>query len=299
MLRISDNQRADYVQARLMRLQVDLRVLQEQLVSGRRLVRPEDGPLDAAVVVRSSARLSALDGQRQAAALGVQVLHAQDEALGEASAVLVRAEELATQFASGLYSPAQRTAAREEVHGLLQELVAIANGSFAGRRLWSGLALDAPPPFLDPDTPGWTAASAFTGSTYEFEVQVDAEAADRVRVGTRGDTVFTAALQALETLETALATNASVTPALDSLAAARGSLSAERASVGARQAQLQERIDRVRGLVLQEETARSAARDVDFAVAASRLAEAQTALQALLATAAQMNQSRLTNLLRL
>lgn len=299
VLRVSDNQRADYLQARLMRLQVDLRVLQEQLVSGRRVLRAEDDPLAAAEIVRAGGNLAALAGQRDAATLGVQMLHAQDAALGEATDVLVRAEELATQFASGLYSVAQRTAAREEVHGLLQELVAIANGSFAGRRLWSGLALDSPPPFLDPDTPGWTAAGAFQGSTYQFEVQIGPDPSDRVRASTRGDTVFGAALAALETLETTLAGSGPVAPALDGLAAARAGIAAERASLGVRQGQLQERIGRLRGLTLQEETARASVRDVDFAVAATRLAEAQTALQALLATAAQMNQMRLATLLRL
>ena len=299
IIRVSDAQTSDYIEARMMRLQGDLRLLQEQLVSGRRLLRPEDDPLGAGEVVRASASLAALGRYRDGANLGVQMLHAQDDSLADATALLVRAEELATQHASALYGPAQRAAAREEVHGLLQELVAVANGSFAGRRLWSGLALEAPPPFADPATPGWTAATAFTGSTYEFEVKIGPDGGDRVRASTRGDTVFTAALQALETLETTLAGSTPVAPTLDGLAAARSGLASERASVGARQAQLQDRIGRVRGLELQEESSRAAVRDVDFAMAASRLAEAQTALQALLAAAAQIKESSLSSLLRL
>lgn len=297
--RISDAQSFDYVQRRLMGLQGDVRRLQEQLVSGRRLLRLEDDPLGSAQVVRAEADLAALGQYDAASGFGVQVLHAQDDALGDANGLLVRAEELATQMASELYDASQRAAVREEVHGLLQELTAVANSEYAGRRLWSGLALDGPAPFADPDAPGYTAATAFTGSTYEFTVKTGAGSGDRVRTSTRGDTVFSSALQALETLETTLAGTGPVAPTLAGLATARNGIAAERSSVGARQAQLQDRVEQVRGLSVQETAARADVLDADFAVVATQLAQAQTALQALLAAASQIKENSLTSLLRL
>lgn len=296
--RVSDANTFNFVQQRTQKVQVDIRELQEQIVSGRRLLRPEQDPLGAGQVVRHSASLAALGQYDDGATFGVQVLAAQDDALGDANSLLVRAEELASQHASGLYTPAQRAAAREEVHGLLQALTSVGNAELGGRRLFSGLSQSGTPPFADPDATGYTAATAYTGSQYQFEVKVGGDSAERVRVSTPGDQVFGDALVALESLETALATNGDVAGTLSGLATARDGLSSERASVGGRQAQLQSRISQVRGLTEREATSRAEIRDADFIVVATQLAQATNALQALLAAASQIKETSLTSLLQ-
>jgi flagellar hook-associated protein 3 FlgL len=298
--RVSDAGQFLFVQRRTQLVQVQIRELQEQIVSGRRLLRPEQDPLGAGQVVRHSAGLTALAQYDDSAAFGVQVLAAQDDALDDANSLLVRAEELASQFSSGIYTPAQREAAREEVHGLLQGLTSVGNSELAGRRLWSGLGQGGAPPFADPDATGYDPATAYTGSTYQFEVKVGGDSAERVRVSTPGGQVFTPALQALQDLETALGTpTGDVAGTLDDLAAARDGLASERASVGGRQAQLQSRIAQVRGLTEREATSRAEIRDADFIVVATQLAQANNALQALLAAASQIKETSLTGLLRL
>lgn len=296
--RVSDANTFDFLQRRAQQVQVDIRRLQDQILSGRRLLSSSDDPLAAGQVVRSNASLRALAQYDETSEFGVQVLHAEDGALGEGTNLLVRAEEIATQMASGLYSPAQRAAAREEVHGILQALTSLGNSELAGRRLFSGLALDAPPPFADPDTPGYTAATAYSGSTQEFDAKVGS-GGERVRLTTNGETVFGGALQSVEALEQALATNGDVGATLTALAAARDGIAAERASVGARQAQLTARSSQLKALTAQEAGVRSQARDADFTVVATQLSQAQTALQALLAAAVQMKDSSLVGLLRL
>lgn len=296
--RVSDANTFEFFQRRSVQVQVDIRRLQEQILSGRRLLASSDDPLAAGQVVRSNASLQALAQWDENSEFGVEVLHAQDQSLGEANDLLVRAEEIASQMASGLYSPAQRAAAREEVHGILQGLTTLGNSELAGRRLFSGLALDAPEPFTDPDASGYTAAAAFTGSTHEFETTIG-NGGDRVRLTTNGGTVFGGALQAVEALEQALATNGDVGGTLAGLGTARDGLAAERASVGARQAQLTTRASQVKGLTAQEASVRADARDADFVVVATQLAQAQTALQALLAAAAQMKDNSLVGLLQL
>jgi flagellar hook-associated protein 3 FlgL len=295
--RVSDAQTFSFLTTRTGRFQVDILNLQEQIASGKRVVSPDQDPLAAAQVVRANASLAALAEQSRATNFGGDVLGAQDDALAEAGDILVRAQEIATQQASNLLSPSERAAAREEVHGLLQGLTSIANSEHAGRRLFGGLALDAPPPFADPDAPGYTAATAYTGSTFEFEVKVGSGSADRVRVSTQGDQVFGGALQALESLETALATNGDVAATLNALEQGRSVIGAERASVGARQAQLIDRTATVRGLVEREEETRAQAQDADLAVVITQLAQAQVALQATLAAAARLADVSLVNLL--
>jgi flagellar hook-associated protein 3 FlgL len=299
MARISDANAFNAIRDRMQSVQAEVRRLQDQLSSGQRLVVADQDPLGAGEVVRAGARIAALGSYGKSASFGTQVLNAQDDALAQATNLLVRAEELASQQSTGLYDAGQRAAAKEELHGLLKQLTAIGNSELAGRRIFGGLALDAAAPFADPDTPGWTAATSYVGSTYEAAFKVGDGPGERVRVSTRGDTVFGAALSALSGLETTLGGTGSVQPSITALQDARNAIEAERASVGARQAQLTDRGTQLTSLTLQEQSARSALRDTDFADAASQLVQAQTALQAVLAAASQMKDTSLTALLKL
>ena len=297
--RVSDAQTFSFLVERAGRLQVSLRTLQEQIASGKRLLGPEQDPFGAAQVVRLEGDLAALGQHAEASRFGRDVLGAEDDALGEAEQVLVRAEEIATQQASDLLGPEERAAAREEVHGLLEALTALGNSELAGRRLFGGLALDAPPPFADPDTPGYAPSTAYGGSTQEFSVKVGGGSSERVRVSTRGDAVFQGALEALGTLDSALATGVGVAGTLTGLAQGRATLAAERASVGVRQAQLVDRTHQVGGLVIQDQGALSRVQDADLVAVISQLTQAETALRATLAAGARLAETSLVNLLRL
>jgi flagellar hook-associated protein 3 FlgL len=295
--RVSDGQVFDLLIARGNRLRADLQAVQEQIASGRKLTRPEQDPLAARRVVRLEQRLAELADLGESTRFGSAVLGAQDDALGEATSILMRAREIATQQATDLLGPAERAAAREEVQGLLEALTAIGNTEFAGRRVFGGLAQDAPPPFTDPDAPGWTPATAYVGSQQEFFLKAGASAGERVRLTTRGDTVFGGALAALQALDTALATNAPVAPTLTGLEAAAETISAERASVGARQADLLGRQKQFEVAELGEEGLLSSLRDADLAESITQLTQLQTALQALLASGVEISRTSLVNLL--
>jgi flagellar hook-associated protein 3 FlgL len=297
--RVSDSQTFAFLTDRVGRLQVQLRGLQEQIASGRKLLSPEQDPLGATEAVRAGQTLAALGQFDASSRFGQQVLGAEDDALAEAEQLMVRAREIATQQASGLLSPAERAAAREEVHGILEGLTQLGNSELAGRRLFGGLALDAPPPFADPDAPGWTAAGAYGGSGVEFQVRVGAGPGEQVRVSTRGDTVFGAALAAVDGLQQTLAANGDAAGSLDVLAQASDGLAAERASVGARQTELQTRAQQVSGQTITEQGRLADVQDADLAKVIGELTQAQTALQATLAAGTQLAQTSLLNLLRL
>lgn len=295
--RVGDAQIFNFLTTRTSRLQAELQNVQEEIASGRRLVRAEQDPVGAGQVVRLGSRLAEIASLQEGTRFGTSVLGAQDDALGEANSILTRAREIATQQNSGLLGPSERAAAREEVRGLLEAMTAIGNTEHAGRRIFGGLALDAPPPFADPDTPGWTPATAYSGSTADFELKVGATSSERLRLTTRGDLVFQDALQALADLDTALATNGPVAPTIDALKAASDDIAAERSSVAARQADLLGRAAQLEGIALAEEEELSTVRDADLATSITRLAQLQTALQALLAAGARIADTSLANLL--
>lgn len=299
--RVSDAQTFAFVADRAGSLQSKIRTLQAQIASGRRLTSPDQDPAGAAQVVRHADALAGLTANGESARFGTGVLAAQDDALGEAHAILVRAEEIATQQASGLLSPDERAAAEEEVRGLLDQLTVLGNGELAGRRLFGGLALDAPAPFTDPpaDLTTYNPATAYTGSTQTFELKTGSGTTDRVRISTTGSQVFTAALQGVHALWTALDSGTNAAGALDDLSAGRAALAAERASVGVRQGQLIDRTSQIGKLDLIENEALANVRDADLISVISQLTQLQTALQATLAAGAQIAQTSLANLLSL
>jgi flagellar hook-associated protein 3 FlgL len=300
--RVSDAQTFALVADRAGSLQARLRDLQEQIASGRKLTHADQDPIGAAGVVRHKDTLAALAANTDSSKFGTGILAAQDDALGESQSLLVRAEEIATQQASGLLSPDERAAAKEEVRGLLDALTALGNQDLAGRRLFGGLALDtSSAPFATPpdDLTTYDPTAAYTGSAQEFELRTGSGPSDRVRISTAGGQVFTSSLQALHTLWTALNTGSDPAAALDDLATGRATLAAERASVGVRQGQLVGRTSQLAKLDSQEQEALANVRDADLIAVISQVAQLQTALQATLSAGSQIARTSLADLLPL
>jgi flagellar hook-associated protein 3 FlgL len=294
--RVADAQTFAVLNQRASALELQIRRLQQQVTGGTLYASPEENPSAAVQILRSRADLGALAKYGTGAGFGVQVLGAEDKALGEAGSLMVRAEEIAEQMSSGLITPEQRLAAAEEVHGILEGLTSLGNTELAGRRLFGGLALDAPAPFADPDSLGYDPSNAYTGSTQEFSVKIGSGAAERVRLSTDGDAVFEDALVGVSALEAALRTNGDVGGTIAGLVQGRNTLATERASVGARQAQLVDRDDQVGATVLREQTALAEVNDTDLVVVISQLVQAQTALQATLQAATRVIQTNLASL---
>ncbi|TMA38109.1 MAG: hypothetical protein E6J79_08015 [Deltaproteobacteria bacterium] len=299
--RVSDAQSFSLLVDRAGQLQVSLQTLEQEVSSGKRLFTPDDDPIGAATATRAQSSLAALAQYDSSSNFGTDVLGAEDKALGEGEQILVRAEEIATQQASSLLSPGERAAAREEVHGLLEGLTALGNTELGGRRIFGGLALDGAAPFasVPEDVSAYDPAKAYTGSAQEFSVKVGGTSSERVRITTRGDTVFQRSLQALKDLWTALDTNGDTAGTLAGLGSARDDLSTERASVGARQAELVSRTSQVKSLTVDQQKVLSDAQDADLVAVIARLTQTQTALQATLTAGAEIARTSLVDLLRL
>ncbi len=296
--RVTDAQVFALLTERAGRLQATIDSLQEQIASGKKLLQPDQDPLGASQVIRHGTDLAALGQYAASATFGTNVLGLEDTVLADAAATMQRAEQIATEQSSDLNADGRETAILE-VHGLLQSLTVDANQQYAGRSLYGGLTADTTPPFADPDTPGYSAATAFSGSTQELEIKVGPTPSERVRVTTRGDQVFGSALTALEALETALRTGGDVAGTLSALAQGRDAIVSERASVGARQAQLQERTSQVADQKLRVQTALSSIQDADPVTVITQLTQAQQAFEAVLAAGARVAQTSLVDLLKI
>jgi flagellar hook-associated protein 3 FlgL len=297
IVRVTDSLAFQQVTDSLGRIARRLLAAQEQAATGRRINRPSDDPPGAAQVVQAQTALVTLAQDRRAVALGRTYLGAQDGVLSDATNLLARAREIATQHANGLSTPADRAAAAAEVHALLEAMAALGNTEFEGRRLYGGAAqATGVPPFTDPNDPAFDPDAPYAGSATPFTIEIGS--GEELRVTTPGDQVFGGAIAALADLEDRLRTGADPAPALTTLGDAAGDLAAEQASVGARLQRLDQQATRIRTLDLASERRLAAVRDADVVAAVSALTQLQIALQTSASAASSILQGSLAGLLR-
>ena len=134
--------------------QTSLASLQDQLSSGKRVVRPSDDPTSAALAERAMTRISrvttdqrALDAQRNAITQG-------ESTLGNVTDALQRFRELAVSAGDGAYSPSERKAIAGELQNLRDEIFAMANTKDTNGQPLFGALGSAATPFSTPQQAG-------------------------------------------------------------------------------------------------------------------------------------------------
>lgn len=123
----------------LQRRQQALVQSQEQLTSGKRVLRASDDPAAAAQAERALAALSRAESQGRALDASRNAMRLSESALGDAGEMLAQARELLVSAGNGSYSDSERRTIAEAVRGLRGDLLAVANRSDgAGRYLFGG-----------------------------------------------------------------------------------------------------------------------------------------------------------------
>jgi len=299
--------------------------LNSQIASGRRIERPSDDPAGAAralgyrVVIDAAARYRA-NGER---ARGL--LTAADSALASASDALARVKELALQGASGTQSPESRSALAAEARQLAEHLGTVANTRFGGRYLFAGFRTDRPafdeafsyagdegvvrmPVDRGVSVPVNVTGTAAFGLFLDGErtavisqgrvVHYTPEAGGGVSVEIRAadDTTvldsfrFDNVMQMTALLAEALGANdtARVEALVSAADEAAAHTSDVRAEVGARLARLDDQARRLDDASLAATESLSRTEDADLAEAASGIARADAALEALRTSSARI-----------
>jgi len=269
-------------------IQRQLARTQAEISSQKKLLDPSDDPAGAAEANRLRGQTSALQAIDDGIGFGTAVLGAEDSALDQTENLISRAQEIATQAASGLSTPAARQQASEEVAQIERGVLTLANTQLDGRYVFGGLAT-GPQPFANLDDPGFTVATAYSGSANPFNLPIGS--GQTVALTTPGDQVFGPTLTALDNLRQTLATGAAPNASIDELNTAANSILAERSSVGGRVTRLQDRSTQVNQLSDNASTLLSGVEDVDLTTAISQLVQLQTALQATLAAGGSLQQS--------
>jgi len=160
-MRISTASAFDGQVANLQRRQSALTDSQVQLTSGKRVLKPSDDPAAAAQVERALAAGTRADGQKRALDSAITSMSLSESALGEAGSILQQARELVVGAGNGSYTDNERKTVAENLRGLRNDLLAVANrGDGSGRDLFGGQGSDGQPML---DAPGGVAYGGTSG----------------------------------------------------------------------------------------------------------------------------------------
>jgi flagellar hook-associated protein 3 FlgL len=262
-----------------------------QLASGQRINSPSDDPAGSAVLVqiqdRSSQEASFLNstgtisGQLQMA----------DSTLSSVVSALTRAIALGVQGATGTLSDANRLALADEVSGVRDQLLSLANITYEGRFVFAGTA-QFQPFVADASLP---AGVRYNGNSGINSIQIGN--GYQVQVNVPGDQMFTAAgnnmFQAITDLITALQTNSGIDTAVASVRGAFDYVTSRRVFYGNVLNQLQGQqmfLNNEKLQLAQQENTVGAA---DISAVASQLVNTENSRSGALAAIGKMSQSSL------
>jgi flagellar hook-associated protein 3 FlgL len=151
--------------------------VQKQLSSGFRIEDAADSPADTPDVVRLGSGIASLQAYQTVLTRVQAEANTADQSLGSALSLVEKARTLAATGANSVSSSSDRQLLAQEVQGIQQQLVSLANTSVEGRYIFGGDD-DATAPYqYDASSP--TGADALTNS-----------AATRVVVNPQGQEVF-------------------------------------------------------------------------------------------------------------
>ena len=295
-MRVNPNITGDILAA-LARTQKKSTIDLQQVSSGRRVNVPSDDPTAAAVLVGNHARTDQTDQYLRSITSLQSELQTADATLSSVVTTLQRAISLGVQGANGTLSDANRLSIAQDVTGIQQQLLGLANLSFQGRFVFAGTNSKTPPFVVD--------ATQSSGVRYDGNAGVNAvEVGEgfRLPVNLPGSQIFAAAsgsvFQSIHDLIVALQTNTGIDNAVSAVRAAFDQVTSQRVFYGNALNQIESQQTFLGSIKLQLATEDNKVGGTDLAAALSRLSNAQDARTATLQAAAQISQVNLFDFLK-
>ena len=192
--------------------------LQENLTSGKRVVRPSDDPVSAAQAERAINRLSRIQTEQRALETQRNAIAQAESALGDAIGLMQNFRELTVSAGGGTLTPNDRATIANQLQGLREQIVEVANRKDTNGLPLLGALGSALAPFLGPlsTTPDYSFAG-LPGQTSSTGVTIpgmlDGDSA--FMFNPQRDGVYNAAVSAIP--NTRQLTTSAVTPVDKSL----------------------------------------------------------------------------------
>jgi flagellar hook-associated protein 3 FlgL len=227
-MRVTDNIRTNSGLTNLRDLRERHLAASEQASSGKRVNRPSDDPAAAARLSRNERWREQTTSLGKALDLGRADLDLAEASLASAGDLLTRAKELALTAANGSATADVRASAAQEIQGIRDSLLDLANTKGVRGYIFAGSKTDAA---------AFDASFTFQGDSYEHAIP--SGPSSEVVVSASGARAFTSAggrdiFQDLGNLVTALTGNdqAGIMASLDTIDAGQKQITLERARAG-------------------------------------------------------------------
>ncbi|MCW5655637.1 flagellar hook-associated protein FlgL [Hydrogenophaga sp.] len=149
MTRIATANSYDNTIANLARRQAELSRLQENLATGKRVLKPSDDPVAATLAETAANRLSRTQADLRALEASRTSLQQAESGLAESGDLIQRVRDLLVTAGNATFTSSEREDVARQLEGLREQLVAVANRQdSSGRTLFGGLG-GAATPFVD------------------------------------------------------------------------------------------------------------------------------------------------------
>lgn len=267
-----------------------------QMATGSRINKPSDDPAGAAQMVINSDQTSQSDTFLRSISSVNGLLQTTDSTLSSVVTALQRAISLGVQGANGTLSDSDRADVANELSGIQQQLISLANTSYQGEYIFSGTAMQQP--FVADASSG--SGIKYAGNSGTNQVQVGPGYS--VQVNLPGSQIFTApggnVFQAVSDLIGALHSNSGINTAVTELNDAFNHVTGQRVFYGNAINQLQDQQTYLNSEKVNLSTAASAISGADMAGSAAALNQAELAMNAELAAMGKISQVSLFDYLK-
>jgi flagellar hook-associated protein 3 FlgL len=167
-MRVNPNFSNDILQD-LYQAQNQEQIALQQLASGKLINMPSDNPAGAAEMVQNQAQQDQADQFLQNTSAVEGQLQTADSTLSSVVESLTQAISLGTEGANGTNSPADLQAIAQQVQGIQDQVVQLANTSYQGNYIFSGTDTNTVPFTLDSSAPDGV---TYNGNTDVNTVQI-------------------------------------------------------------------------------------------------------------------------------
>jgi flagellar hook-associated protein 3 FlgL len=264
----------------------------EQVSTGQKLNSLSDDPAAASslVILRMQSGSNTQYLQNISSLTGS--LNVADSALSSVVKALTTAQTLGVEGANGTVNEQNRQALAQQVQGIQQEVMGLANTSYNGEYLFSGTATTTPAYVADT-----TSTSGVTYQGNDSANSVEISEGQAMPTSLPGSQLFSNAttnvFQSLQDLYTALTSNGDISGATTEVQQALNYVSTQQTFYG----NSVDRLNNAQTFLTQEQTqlteSESNTLDVDMGTAVTNLAQAETTQQALVQAGGQISQLNL------
>lgn len=271
-------------------IQASLAQTQEQLASSKKITKPSDAPDEAAAVTRLQSAIARQQSYQDTLTTVNARLSTEETALTNASDVMTRIKELATQAASDTASAQDRQSMAVEMSTLRDQLLSLANTQDAsGNYVFSGSKAHQP-------AYAQNAAGTLVYQGDQSRMQVNVGDNRQLNLNLPGTDVFAKSIrtdnqgqpygvdffQSLDDLTQAINSSdmANIQRGLSEVDNMQNGISQGLGDIGANQSAADMQSSVLSAVTLQLKTSQSGLQDLDYTEAVSRMNRDQLALQA-------------------